>query len=138
MWAIAASICLTSFTGKRVCNTHNFLHCKRVDSLICCRCMRGLKLSSMKGIFLQLMLIFRTPVKVVLVLVHIHNAAMLYHLKNNTFVLTISSCIKQNHYLQKWILVPPSRFMSNCLLVWSQFQKSLCINRSQWHSQLCS
>jgi len=39
----------------------------------------------MKGIFTQLTLIFRNPVSVVLVLVHIHNAAMLHHLKNNAF-----------------------------------------------------
>jgi len=43
--------------------------------------MQDLKLHSMKGIFIQLMLIFRTPLRVVMVLVHIHNAAMLYHLK---------------------------------------------------------
>jgi len=34
--------------------------------------------------------------------------------------------------------VPPSGFMNNSLLVWSQFRKSFCINRSQWHAKLCS
>ena len=55
-----------------------------------------------------------------------------------TFGLTVPSCMKHDHHLQKWILVSPSGFMSNTLLVWLQFHKSCCcMNRSQWCTKIC-
>ena len=55
-----------------------------------------------------------------------------------TFGLTVQSCMKHNHHLEKWILMPPSGFMSSSLLVWLQFCKSCCcMNRLQWCTKLC-